>query len=63
MLVSAKGLSTLRLVGRQCFFAKALNSSFGGGRLFSQGHDPNIEEDKKDAATRYSSLLFCFCVV
>ena len=63
MLVSAKGLSTLRFVGRQCFFAKAVNSSVGRARLFSQAWDPNPIEDKEKAATRYPPFLFRFCVV
>ncbi|CBK25344.2 uncharacterized protein [Blastocystis hominis] len=51
MLVSAKGLGTLRFVGRPCFFAKALNSSLGSARLFSQVRDPFPEDDKDNAAT------------
>lgn len=63
MLVSAKGLGTLRFVGRQHFFAKALNSSLGSVRLFSQARDPIPEDDKDKAATRYSHVLFDYFVV
>lgn len=63
MLVSAKGLSTLRFVGRQCFFAKALSSSLGSARLFSQARDPFPKDDKDKAATRYSHVLFDYFVV
>lgn len=63
MLVSAKGLGTLRFVGRPCFFAKALNSSLGSARLFSQVRDPFPEDDKDNAATRYPHVLFLSFVV